>query len=266
MKLNYKKCNNCGKNIRLSNFKRHYDSCIKYKKEVKSIKSEWKNLNGKYNCPYCNKEYSKMGISTHIWRKHEDGINFVNKSANNKFKINHIPWNKGLTKKTDERVKNSGNLLSNRIKNGEISPPFLGKHHTEKTKKVLSYKRSINNKGGKCKWYEYKKKNGNIVKLQGTWEIRFAKVLDILDENWIKPGANGIDNGHSFIWKDKELIEHYYTPDFWSPKLETYFEVKGYWWGKDKEKMKYIIEQYKDITIKIIKKEELKMYEKLLVS
>ena len=32
-------------------------------------------LNGLYKCPYCKKEYSKLGIGTHIWASHGEGIN-----------------------------------------------------------------------------------------------------------------------------------------------------------------------------------------------
>ena len=32
---------------------------------------------GKYICPFCNKEFSKNGIGTHIWRSHsEEGLIF----------------------------------------------------------------------------------------------------------------------------------------------------------------------------------------------
>ena len=34
------------------------------------VKEEWLQDNGKYACPECGKEYTKKGISTHIWRTH----------------------------------------------------------------------------------------------------------------------------------------------------------------------------------------------------
>jgi len=37
------------------------------------VKEEWKTETGKYKCPYCNKEYSKKGICSHIWKMHGEG-------------------------------------------------------------------------------------------------------------------------------------------------------------------------------------------------
>jgi very-short-patch-repair endonuclease len=42
------------------------------------IKKEWLLENGKYKCPYCNKECSKMGIKNHIFVNHtDDGKEFI---------------------------------------------------------------------------------------------------------------------------------------------------------------------------------------------
>ena len=45
------------------------------------IKEDWKVKNGLYKCPFCDEVKSKMGIGSHIWRKHENGIN--HKTNNN---------------------------------------------------------------------------------------------------------------------------------------------------------------------------------------
>ncbi|GJQ44001.1 MAG: hypothetical protein JETCAE03_34990 [Ignavibacteriaceae bacterium] len=148
------------------------------------------------------------------------------------------------------------------MKNGKIFPSFLGKHHTQKSKDKISKKMTKNHKGSRCKWFEYKKKDGKIFTLQGAWEVRFAKVLDILDENWIKIGIN--TKGHSFKWIDENNISHHYTPDFYSPKLKKYFEVKGYWWDKDKLKMK-LVKKQNEINIEMVFKKDLENYEKLIL-
>ena len=93
-------------------------------------------------------------------------------------------------------------------------------------------------------------------------KLKFVEVLNMIDNNWIKPTL--YHKEHSFKWTDRENREHTYTPDFYSPKLNKYFEIKGYWWGNDKEKMKLVLEQNKNIKIEIIKKKELESYEKLL--
>lgn len=94
----------------------------------------------KYVCPECGKEYSKKGIGTHFWRNHtEEGKQFnPNKGYQ---KGIHKAWNKGLTEETDERVRKYVNTLRKRFKNKEIVPSFLGKEHSEETKKKISESR-----------------------------------------------------------------------------------------------------------------------------
>ena len=258
------KCEKCGKDISKSNFKRHYDSCENNKPKY-TLSDEWKiNNSNEYKCPYCSKIFSKMGIMTHVLRIHTNPELYKNC-----YKLNYNydtdiyePWNKGLNKETDNRIKKQSETIKKRYENCEIKNSFKGKYHTKETKKIISEKLSKNNHGGKCKWFTYTKTDGTKFKLQGTWEVRFAKVLEIIDENWIKIGVG--NKGHSFIWIDSENIEHYYTPDFYSPKLNKYFEVKGYWWGDDKNKMNQVISQHKNIKIEIVMKSELLKYEKLL--
>lgn len=65
------------------------------------------------------------------------------KSNRFSFKKGHIPWNKGLTKETDERVRTNANALKGRkispsaFKKGK-SHPMYGKHHTTDWKQKVS--------------------------------------------------------------------------------------------------------------------------------
>jgi len=56
-------------------------------------------------------------------------------------KKKRIPWNKGLTKENDERVrlqgKNAGNTKRIKYASGELIPSMKGKHHSKKTKEIL---------------------------------------------------------------------------------------------------------------------------------
>ena len=246
------KCHKCDRLITNNNLKKHIKSCGLNKKVYIKLDNSWKVGDNQYKCPYCNKIY-KSGITTHILRKH---------LKPELYKIKHgDPWNKGLTKETDERVRKIGETFS-KYRSG-VNSPWYGKHHKEETKLKISKKLSQNNKGGRCKWFQYEKKNGIIYNLQGTWEVRFAKVLDIIDEDWIKIGIG--KHEHTFKWKDQENKDHSYTPDFYSPKLNKYFEVKGYWWGNDKFKMEQILNQSSNIKIELIMKNDLNNYEKLLL-
>lgn len=131
MKRTKKECPKCNRKVSLSNYKRHYHSCRGPKKETIKIKEEWKQKNEFYKCPYCDKEYSKNGIGTHIWATHGEG-------KNKKRKKGIIPWNKGLTKKTDKRIQKYGETYKTRIKSGLIQGSFEGKHHTNKSKEKIS--------------------------------------------------------------------------------------------------------------------------------
>ena len=156
-----------------------------------------------------------------------------------------IAWNKGLTKETDSRVAKNGLSVSISTKGR------LGRPHTEESKRKISQKLSINNKGGRAKWYEVAGQ-----KVQGTWERNVALKFEELGIEWKKLKTN------------KDILEYKmdgkfrcYTPDFYLPAYNVYLEVKGRWWGRDREKMDIVIKTYPDKNIVIIEKEQ---YEKFL--
>ena len=49
----------------------------------------------------------------------------------------HVPWNKGLSKETDERLNYGKKILENRRSYNGINNPFYKKHHTENTIRKL---------------------------------------------------------------------------------------------------------------------------------
>lgn len=81
-------------------------------------------------CPYCNKEFGKYGIRAHIWRVHGEGRNHRPR------KPYYAPWNKGLSKKTDERVAASARKDS--LSNGGKNSYYFGKHLGDTTKRKIS--------------------------------------------------------------------------------------------------------------------------------
>lgn len=253
-KRNKKQCKKCNRFISLSNYQRHIKSCNGVVKDRKLYQNIIKQSDNKYQCPFCNKVYNKKGIYTHIWRVHGQG-----KNHNPNIYDNRYAWNKGLTKKTDNRILKHSLNLKEKYLSGEITPSFLGKHHKSSTKKIMSQKLSLNNKGGRCKWFIYKKDNGQQFKVQGTWQFRFSKCLQCIDQNFIKIGVG--DKKHSLMWIDDNNKEHTYSPDFYSPLLNKYFQVKGFWWGNDKRKMQIVMNKYKDINIQIVQQYQLKLYQ-----
>lgn len=214
------KCNQCDKEfLSERQLAGHIGSLIRkgthvktYKKNNK-IKEEWKINDKKYKCPYCNLDFPKAGISSHIWRKHEAGINHDTKSSVGK--KGSPSWNKGLTKETDDRIKKIGETYKQGILNGTIIPSFLGKKHSIETRKKLSLTSGGYRKGsglGKHGWYK------------GYWcdsSYELAWVIYNL-EHGIKFERNR--NGFEYEWEGK--IRKYY-PDFLLDD-GTFIEIKGY--------------------------------------
>lgn len=133
----------------------------------------------------------------------------------------------------------------------KIRKSSTGRKHTVETKRILSEKRSLNNKGGRSKWYEV-----NGIKVQGTWERNVAKILTENNIKWLKPSTAN----HSFKY-NMDGKTRTYTPDFYLIDQKIYLEIKGYWWGNDKEKMKNVTEQNPNANVMIIEKYD---YERIL--
>jgi len=148
--------------------------------------------NNKSKCPHCGKEYSKMGIGSHIWRMHTDkGMKYtkdttkkrLNDMAVAKEKLgggqNHYTKAKRLglekPKLTKTQMKNRMKQLSDANKRRWANPENHIKQSLAMKKAVRenpdSY--SKNNVCGRVKLYDYKG-----IKVKGTWELKVAKWLD----------------------------------------------------------------------------------------
>jgi len=149
------------------------------------------------------------------------------------FNKNTPPWNKGKTGVQVSPMKGKPGT-------------FLGKTHTTESKQKISEKLSINNKGGRAKWYMVAGQN-----VQGTWERDIATKFEQLNIRWIKLKTNKDTLKYEMNGKIRS-----YTPDFYLPDYDMYVEVKGFWWGDDKEKMKIVLQTYPDKIIAVVEKEE----------
>ncbi len=164
------------------------------------VKEEWKIETGKYKCPYCNKEYSKKGICSHIWKMHGEGKDH---DPNKGYKDgNRIAWNKGLTMKENPSIQQASETFKKRIKSGNIIPPFKGKnlseYHKQKIsegmKKAHSEKRAWNI--GKSRW-------NNKPSYPESFFIRVIE-NEFDDQNYIREFPFSIYS-LDFAWPDKKL-------------------------------------------------------------
>ena len=160
-------------------------------------------------CKYCSKECkNKKSLAQHEIRCKENlnRINVINKGFNTK---DVTPWNKGLTKEIDERVKNYG------IKSGNAMRGKAGRKHTEKEKQHLRDCAIKNQLGG------FHMRKGILykdIKLDSSYEVILAQSLDEYNIQWERPGR------FSYHYNDKL---HYYTPDFYLPKYDIYLDPKN---------------------------------------
>jgi hypothetical protein len=171
-----------------------------------------------YLCPICNNVYKKHGISNHIWMAHtEEGA-----------------------------IKEETKII--------ISKKLKGRTLSNEVKTKLSLAATNNHNGGyrKVPYINYKLKNGKIIKLRGTYEIRFANYLDNNNIEW------EYENKLSYI--DKNNVKRYTMPDFYIPKLNKYFDTKGYLTKEFKDKINLVFEQ-NNIKIHLIFLKDLEKFE-----
>lgn len=164
-------------------------------------------------------EYRKNQLKNFIWQK------------------GHIPWNKGLTKETSEKVRQYGIKGSNTNKGKPGS--FLGKHHTDESnrKNALSHKGKICSDEtkrkmslahkGKIKSEEHRRRlslslKGNIIPEKVRRKIS-ATVKKIESDPQIRKQMS--ERGKK-LWRDTEYVKKMFlarrtTPNKAELKLNT---------------------------------------------
>lgn len=190
----------------------------------------------------------------------------------------------GLCRECFSKVVHTGHTVSdltrqkmkdnNYIKNGGVHP-WLGRHHSEETKKKISEKQkqycqdhgnqfllgksqgkhsndticriSANNSGKEPQWkgriFQYDGPQGTF-KVRSSYELFYARWLDSNGIKWQYEPHFKLSNGKTF------------SPDF---KLEdgVIIEVKGYWTKIGLEKWNLFCADYPDIPKKVLTKIEL---------
>lgn len=163
-------------------------------------------------CKYCSKECkNKNSLAQHEIRCKENPNKLKPTIIT---KRGHIPWNKGLTAETDERVKRIKETFRHRLENGEIH--IVGTPHTEEFKQRQSILAKQRNLGGR---YTSKTIEFNGIKLDSSYEYILAKSLTENNIQWQRPSY--------FIWEDNKQVLHRYYPDFYLPDFDVYLDPKN---------------------------------------
>lgn len=108
-----------------------------------------------------------------------------------------------------------------------------------------------NQYAGRCKWYSFTLTTGEIVRVQGTWELKFVEWLDSNQyEFTVHKGA---------IWYvDAQQNQRVYLPDFFVKNWNSYVDVKNeHAFKTSKQKFEKILESNPDLKLKILRKLDL---------
>lgn len=104
---------------------------------------------------------------------------------------------------------------------------------------------------GKCKWFSYTKKDGTVCKLQGTWELAYAKWLD-------EQGIEFVAHRGRIPYRDSTGQTKSYFPDFFLTQTNEYVDVKNqYHFALNSEKWDHIRATNPDINLVLLFEEDL---------
>lgn len=126
-------CKICGAEISASNYSKHLRRHEVHPETFNtSVKIE---IPDDLTCVFCGKQLrSPASYLSHIALCKNNPE--ARESPFIEYNKTHEPWNKGLTKETDARVKAHSDALKRKY---ETTPgPFSGKHHTQETKDKIS--------------------------------------------------------------------------------------------------------------------------------
>jgi len=108
------------------------------------------------------------------------------------------PWSKGLTRKTDKRIDDRCKKFSENVKKNKT---FVGKNNP-------MYGKVTHSRSG------FRKDLGHSVR--SSWEANFARILKYLNITY------------EYEKQTFDLGDTTYTPDFYIPTKDTFYEVKGF--------------------------------------
>ena len=175
-------------------------------------------------------------------------------------KDSHPDWAEKISKTSTDREINKGD--KNGMKKPDVAKrqgktrshkfatdPTWSKRTSEYVRKAWAAGKYDHTPVGRCKWYSHTKPDGTKVKLQGTWEVVFARHMDGLGI------AYEAHKGAIKYFQSK--IERSYLPDFYVPAMDLYVDVKGAFFDElHREKFDWIKKSNPDINIYLLTKKE----------
>lgn len=241
------------------------DECLK---EVQSQNSSKEKI---YNCHICSDKYTNIkSLEKHMEKRHlnkDFQCKFCNATYNSKEKLHQHCKEKHINKRM-LNMKKCKNLKCNNIIEfytlGTLSfqkSDFCSKHCAAVYRGMMAaqkytmpyeerYKRTLQH-NGTCKWYTYIDKNNNKHRVQGTYELAYAKKMDELNEKFVTHPKGIKYNNNGRIT--------YYFPDFYFPDKNLYVDTKAiYYLNLSGNKFDLLKTQHPEINIEIVTEKEFK--------
>ncbi|MDD4989989.1 MAG: DNA polymerase III subunit alpha [Candidatus Pacebacteria bacterium] len=194
------------------------------------------------------------------------------KSSREKIRLSRIkfyeqggkPWNTGLNIQSSDKMAEIGKKISKSL-TGKTFEDWYGKEIAAIKKQELSekFKGSNNPMFGKPSPHKkggFRKDLGHYVR--SSWEADFARILNL------EKIAYQYELKNFPLKKETGEIIHY-TPDFYVPSQNTFYEIKGWMHDADKEKIVLFqkqYSQYKFVLISTTKFAELALKYKNLIN
>ena len=235
-KENEEFCNKCRKEVKYIRFGLGYEKfceeCIDFEEIV--------------ICPICNKKLKRLGwkhlknhgLTTKDFKKLYPDFKCCNKKQikisrqvglDNKYR-NIIPWNKGLTKETNKRIRKQGESHSLKIKGKPSNKKGKSKKEWSlASKKAWETKRKRYSKEEISKWFA----SGTTIQMMGR---HYQTYPEKIFKNLLKEINKQTQNKYPFIYneflKTKPIGGRY--PDFLIEHLKLVIEIDGEYWHQEK--------------------------------
>jgi DNA polymerase III alpha subunit len=158
-----------------------------------------------------------------------------------------VTWNRGLTKATNQILKATSEKISESLIGrtweemyGEARAQQLHVYKSEimsGSKNPMFGVKSPHRKGG------YREDLGHYVR--SNWEADFARILKLHNISYFYEPQT-----FALVRQNGDQLS--YTPDFYIPAQNTFYEIKGWMHDLDKEKMELFQEQYPEYVLRII--------------
>lgn len=257
-------CNNLIEVLIIGDSEFNYNKCCS-SQCVKELNSQRLTKEDIYICNLCGRKFkTENALKKHENKNHTNNLyqcEFCYASYNTITTLHKHYTLQHIDKKIEEDIKCENPKCDKLVKNEKIGNFSITKKRfcTKKCARVYSYLKGVKlnklntyaqrrivtfNYNG-CKWFDFVDKQGNKHRVQGTYELAFAKKMDELNINFISH-----PHGIKYTKNNKTV---YYFPDFYIPSKNLYIDTKAkYYFENSKEKFHLIREQLPSLNLLIL--------------